>query len=231
MQLDQAKLAAVFTPEINRIIASGSQLARAGRVDYYPPEHFLMGLLSSRTPVMQAVKDEFMVTAESMWARLRVHFQMPDIIYMCSKPPMTPHLKQIISDVCDAAISDGRQVRPFDLLLGVVQNPSPILSRALVEFDLTPQELGPFISAHEHLEPPKPIGPIVEPIRCAQQSDCVASATSQNQRKRQPTPPRYRATRRARMPACGMSPGPSSVEYSATTRTMRACGYERSSSL
>lgn len=155
-----------------QVHASAYRLAKSTRLGFLGTPHFIMGILSSESPIIRAVRTEFMVTPNDMWPSLHDLFENQDMLVMCNKPPMTPTCKKIFYAAFQTAHDANRKARVADFLVhffeyanGDYPHDVGVLG-VLADFDLTQAPVVSFIKSHEHLEPalpPDPPAPRPEP--------------------------------------------------------------------
>jgi hypothetical protein len=183
---------------VRQVHHSAYQLAKATRGGFEGTPHFIMGILSSESPIIRAVRAEFMVAPAEIWPSLRKLLDEPDILTICNKPPMTPACKQIFYAAFQTAYDANRKARAADFLVhffeyanGNFPHEVGVLG-ILADFDLTQAPVVSFIKSHEHLEPPlmpDPPAPRPEPRVWKSAADRYADWRIRPAAKSPPDPP------------------------------------------
>lgn len=145
---------------VRQFYQSAHRLARSTEVGFTSPETFIIGILSSESPIIRAVRDEFMISPADLWPSLYALLPTERYLTMCNKAPLTPNCKRIFYASFQTAHDANRKARVADFLVHFFEhanNGHPHNVGALgilADFDLTQAPVVSFIKSHEHLEPP-----------------------------------------------------------------------------
>lgn len=150
---------------VRQFYQTANRLARSTEVGFTGPEPFIIGILSSESPIIRAVRNEFMISPADLWPSLYELLPKERYLTLCNRAPLTPRCKEIFYAAFQTAHDANRKARVADFLVHFFDYangsapPDAYVLGLLADFDFTQAPVVSFIRSREHLEPPMPPDP------------------------------------------------------------------------